>query len=420
MTPTKMGSGDKETGYIVGQSNVRKLGIFLIAMSVLFIIVGLSLKGDIETEKEAQQVYTVNARQNKKVLFKARHHEMADAKQEEMKLVKVLALMQAHFGRDRRERTHLASMKADLSTAVRQHDEGTHTVLRQVEANKDVYTYMKQELEAANAKFHTLTDSLIQQYGADLRQEGIDAEGRLKTLTQTVLDELDSEMAEEKREASEEQELEREDPQWKQFTKENKDPDWNRKSKDEKDVEAMLSQLYNKVSKVSQPQIPRKMIKLCKRLSNEYNFAPKLNGGKNKAKIAKEMRNLLTTVQYMPRINKFTVSENKLNELFYSFVSNLEDSWETFDKLDEVAPILKPSLEQWRTTPRKISTSEMFMHVEQLVKARKLRPSWLTPGEAEEEDFLQFSTKDHQKDEGIEPVLIKDQRFKPKRLSGGK
>ena len=103
---------------------------------------------------------------------------MADAKQEEMKLVKVLALMQAHFGRDRRERGHLAGMKADLATAVRQHDEGTHAVLRQVEANKDVYNYMKQELEGANAKFHKMTDSLIQQYGTDLRQEGIDAEGR--------------------------------------------------------------------------------------------------------------------------------------------------------------------------------------------------------------------------------------------------
>ena len=59
--------------------------------------------------------------------------------------------------------------------------------------------------------------------------------------------------------------------------------------------------------------------------------------------------------------------------------------------------------------------SRSTFFTQKLIKARKLRPSWLTPGEAEEEEFLQFSTKDHQKDEGIEPVLIKDLRFKPKR-----
>ena len=80
----------------------------------------------------------------------------------------------------------------------------------------------------------------------------------------------------------------------------------------------MLTQLYQKMSAVQQPAVPRKMIKLAKRLSNEYNFSPSLHGGATKKKISKEMRNLLTAVKFMPRINKFTASENKLNELFYS------------------------------------------------------------------------------------------------------
>jgi hypothetical protein len=63
MRKTKMGYGDKETvrtrikmcrltkhqtyapqGYIVGQSNVRKLGLVLIGASILFIIIGFTMQ----------------------------------------------------------------------------------------------------------------------------------------------------------------------------------------------------------------------------------------------------------------------------------------------------------------------------------------------------------------------------------------
>jgi len=413
MKPTKMGHGDKQTGYIVGQSNVRKLGIFLISMSILFIMVGLGLKGDIDTEKEAQQVYSANVRQNKKVLFRARHHEMADSKQEEMKLVKVLTMMQAHFGRDRRERTHLVAMKEDLASAIQQHDKGTQLVLRQVQANKEVYSYMKKNLESSNYNFHKQTDALIQQYGNDLRQEGLDAEGRLKTLTQTVLDELSSEIAEEHREKKEEQELERQDPQWKELKNNAKDKDWNTESKDEKDVEMMLQQLYDKTMNVKEPTSPRKLIEIARKLGKEYDFAPSLHGGKTKAKLEKQIRKLLTAVKYMPRINKYTVSKNKLSTIFYAFVAHLEESWDSYDRMRGVLPTLRPILEQWNSNPRKMSTTDAMLKVEELVKARKVRAVWLMPDEEDEEHFMRFSTKDHKKDEGIEPVLIKDQRFKP-------
>jgi len=61
MRKTKMGYGDKETGYIVGQSNVRKLGLVLIGASILFIIIGFTMQSDIASEKSNEESYLKNA-----------------------------------------------------------------------------------------------------------------------------------------------------------------------------------------------------------------------------------------------------------------------------------------------------------------------------------------------------------------------
>jgi hypothetical protein len=133
---------------------------------------------DIAEEKSNEESYLNNARANKQVLFRARRHEMRDSKQEEMKLVKLLNMLQQHFKRDRHERNQLTDMESELASTIDFHDKGLEDVLEHVAANHQVHTFLMNKLSVANQKFHDATKELISQYGQDIRREGIDAEGR--------------------------------------------------------------------------------------------------------------------------------------------------------------------------------------------------------------------------------------------------
>ena len=103
---------------------------------------------------------------------------MEDSKQEEMKLVKLLNMLQQHFKRDRHERNQLIDMQNELSSTIDFHDKGLEDVLEHVAANHQVHSFLMDKLSVANQKFHDATKNLIAQYGQDIRREGIDSEGR--------------------------------------------------------------------------------------------------------------------------------------------------------------------------------------------------------------------------------------------------
>lgn len=397
-----MGPGDKETGYIVGQSNVRKLGLCLIGASILFIVIGMTMQNDIAEEKSNEESYLNNARANKQVLFRARRHEMRDSKQEEMKLVKLLNMLQQHFKRDRHERNQLTDMESELASTIDFHDKGLEDVLEHVAANHQVHTFLMNKLSVANQKFHDATKELISQYGQDIRREGIDAEGRLRTVTQTILDELTAEADEERRENTAEKELESEDHEWKKMAKDAKLKGNNEPSKDEKDVEIMLNKLYDLISTARAPATPEKMIKLGQQLLKRSSLVPVTATQKaTHKKVLDTMRTVLERVNFARRVNKRTVADAKLGSMFFEFVDKQKMEWKKWAMVKDIRDTLEPQLQSWQAGT--IGTAQMEMKVQTLINEDKLDPNWMAVGDS----IIETGTKDHQKDEGLEPVFNK-------------
>ena len=78
----------------------------------------------------------------------------------------------------------------------------------------------------------------------------------------------------------------------------------------------------------------------------------------------------------------------------------------------DIRDTLEPQLQSWQSGT--IGTAQMEMKVQSLISSDKLDPNWMAVGDS----IIETGTKDHQKDEGLEPVFSKrlDKWVKPSRM----
>jgi hypothetical protein len=224
----------------------------------------------------------------------------------------------------------------------------------------------------------------------------------LRTVTQTILDELTAEADEERRENTAEKELESEDHEWKKMAKDAKLKGNNEPSKDEKDVEIMLNKLYDLISTARAPATPEKMIKLGQQLLKRSSLVPVTATQKaTHKKVLDTMRTVLERVNFARRVNKRTVADAKLGSMFFEFVDKQKMEWKKWTMVKDIRDTLEPQLQSWQAGT--IGTAQMEMKVQTLINEDKLDPNWMAVGDS----IIETGTKDHQKDEGLEPVFNK-------------
>jgi len=381
---TKHGAGDKEEAYIVGASNVKKFGIFLIFVSLVCSVVILTMKTDLKHESRARFHQQQRVALHKEALFNSKEHEMLDNKQQEAKLMKVLAIMQEHFGRDRREEDFMSAFNGKFAVAMNMHQQAVGGVLKVLDGNEQVVKYLQDSLSKAANSFHKEMKAAATVYAASILKEGVDSEAKLHALTQSVIDELKAEMKEEDREEKEEEDLDAKDPEWAAMDRDFKKNNPNSRSQDEKDVEGMIESFKEKVDVMRPAHMSATDAEKGDQLLMQLETAALT--AEDFTALESDMKEML--VKYGKRPGR---------DIEGVFRQMVEESKFSSDRAD-----VKEKLRKWEKD--KISDAEMMVDIENDMKKGEVDPEWLEERQTKKEksNMLKLGTEDHMEHIGDE------------------
>lgn len=179
----------------------------------------------------------------KKQLFETQHiHHLTD-QQLHAKLIKVLATLQAHLTRATKHEHVVESSKHHLKEAIGAHAKVMKELIPDDKTGK---------LEKATVALHNTVHEVINFVAEQIVDENHKSEATLKTLTQEVLDELKSEIADEKKIHDEEQKMGEKDAEYKHMMDEYAKED-HKPSADEGAIKKMIKQYKETVDSIRSP-----------------------------------------------------------------------------------------------------------------------------------------------------------------------
>jgi len=378
---TKGGSGDKDKAYIVGKSNIKNIGICLIMISISFLILGLSLKTDISTQKRAVVHQRARVTKHKAAIFRTKALQQLDEAQQEAKLVKIFTVMQQHFSRDKREKDMTRVFKGKVKAAMDAHKKSIDTILKELEGNPTVVNYLKKTLYKAAEDFHMQASAITKQYGDAILREGQQAEQKLKKLTSSITSEMKADVKEEKREIKEETSLEKKDPEYAKLEEDFK-KEGHKASQDEKDVENIIENFKENVDAIQPPTLKTDSLDDAKALLAKFEAG---KSGDIKT-TTNEMSKIMKSAGYKPKTTGDVAAQ------FREFIDEAD--------FGPGKPEMEKDLQKWKN--EKISDSEMMLDIEKQVKDGEVNPEWLHRDESKSEEatMLNLGQEDHQLHEG--------------------
>lgn len=316
-------------------------------------------------------------------------------KQSEAKLMKLLSVLQDHLSRDREDEQALMDFQLEFSKAIETHKLQIKKILKTLDQNKQVKTYLTKHLYEGVDTFYKNSLKLTTDTGDAILQEGRQAESRVAVLTQAILDELQSEVKEEKREVNEEKFLDKSDPQWKNMDQKFKKED-HRTTQDEKDVEAMIEHFKENIEEVSPPQMTKAEIQdaenLMLTLQEQFKNGASKHLPRNEAAIREKM------IQIMKK-SKFVPYGQHAGDVDYE-----KDTVQIFQELIHAAkfggdiPVVEAELKDWEKDKK--TDAEVLLDIEKEVEDGKVDPIMLHEGETAKEgaEMLEMGTEDHRDD----------------------
>lgn len=181
----------------------------------------------------------------KKQLFETQHIHHLSENQMHAKLIKVLATLQSHLTRHQRHEHVVQASKEHMKQAVGKHAQAMKKLIDALPAKKSA------ELKEATSQLHSTIHEIIAFVSEQIVEENDSAEARLKKVTQDVLDELQTDIADEKKLTELEEHEAAADMEYKQMLEEahkNDSP-----SKDEESVTKMIKEYKKTVDSIRSP-----------------------------------------------------------------------------------------------------------------------------------------------------------------------
>jgi hypothetical protein len=212
---TKGGRDDKQLAYLTSRDNAKRVGIALIIASIFALIYGLVLQQNLSFNVVTQSALRKQAVREKAALFRSRMEVGRQASAAESKLVKILSVFQDHLERDTEDKQALIDFQMAFGNQIKKHKRQLKRELKLLGGNKKVHIYLEKELDMTVDQFYWKVTHLVRESGESIIMEGQAADARVQLMSQSVLDELESETKQEAREARDEAKLEASDNRWK-------------------------------------------------------------------------------------------------------------------------------------------------------------------------------------------------------------
>jgi hypothetical protein len=248
---TKGGSGDKEMAYLMTRDNLERFAIFLLLLSAAFLIGGLFMKHNLNTNKHNSAVLRHQATKLKSSLFANTMGRIEAGQESEAKLVKILSLLEDHLGRDVSDTAAMSEFSMTMGNAVKQHKRLILRELKEVGGNEKVRKYLEKNLLEAVEGFYDTVERDLSNIGHENLDEGGAAQWRMQEVVDSFKKDLKGEIAEEKKEIEDEEMLEEKDPQWKEMSTEYKKKG-HKDTQDIKDEEHMINEFEENIEQAKE------------------------------------------------------------------------------------------------------------------------------------------------------------------------
>ena len=116
---------------------------------------------------------------------------------------------------DTEDKQALIDFQMAFGNQIKKHKRQLKRELKLLGGSKKVHIYLEKELDMTVDQFYWKVTHLVRESGESIIMEGQAADARVQLMSQSVLDELESETKQEAREARDEAKLEASDNRWK-------------------------------------------------------------------------------------------------------------------------------------------------------------------------------------------------------------
>jgi len=379
LKPTKLGASGKKKAYLVSSGNVQRAGLFLLVVSIACVIVGLSMKSELNAETEIAVRKQNNAFAHKKALFRTKRMSVMGEKAQEAKLIKIMSVLEQHLGRDRQEGDMFQAFEGRFDQLLDQHKVDVKKALSMLEGNPTLVNGLTTLLSNHAVTFKRNILKVTQKYGEQIQEESMAAEQRLKDASDALVTELNAEVGEQKRLTKEDEETAQKDPQWKQLEEDFKKGPANKKTQDEKDVHNMINNFEEKVSEINAPDLTENQLRKAEELQERLAHAkPEEVPG-----IQEEMKKMADEAgMFFISIKDGDEKETIIGEVGQGNVGEVSNEFnEMVDeaKFAAVQEPIKKELNEWMD--KKKSDADVMRDIEQKVSDGEINPAWLHAGE---------------------------------------
>lgn len=379
LKPTKLGAAGKTSGYIVSTNNVQKAGGFLIVVSIACVVVGLSMKSELNAETEVALRKQENAMAHEKALFRTKQISIMGEKAQEAKLIKIMSVLEQHLGRDRQEGDMFQAFEGRFDQLLDQHKKDVKKALSMLEGNPTLVNGLTTLLANHADTFKSNILKVTQKYGEQIQEESMAAEQRLKDASESLVTELNAEVGEQKRLSKDNEELSKKDPEWKKLNEDFKTDPANKKTQDEKDVHNMINNFEEKVNEMHPPDLSDNQLQKAEELQERLAHAKP----DEVPKIQEEMKKMADEAgMFFISIKDGDEEETIIGDIGKGRVGEVSNEFnEMVDeaKFAEVETPIKKELKQW--TDKKKSDADVMRDIEQKVSDGEINPAWLHSGE---------------------------------------
>jgi hypothetical protein len=307
-------------------------------------------------------------------------HKIEEEEAQESKLVKVLSLLQDHFGADKQDEQSMEDFQMSFGTEIKLHKRMLRKEMKSLGGNQKVKQYISKALEKAADSFYYEITQNVHAMGSAMIEEGSGSKARMDLMTASFMQELKADVSEESREKIEESKLEHADPKWMRLAHQYREEHKNQESQDEKDEEHMLQNLEDNLENTVPVSMTAKELAEAEKIQTLNDKLMEAGNNqqerpRNEAAIMDKMLSILDQHKEHPIVKALHAGASATVDAF----SKLVDA----AKLEASKEPLEKELKDWEKG--KLNIKEAMMAVEEEVEEDKLNPEMLHDGETAKE-----------------------------------
>jgi hypothetical protein len=289
----------------------------------------------------------------KGALFRINKLRSMSEKQLHAKLVKVLSLMQAHLERETRDKNIMEVSKSHLQDAVAAHSKAMSALVARVNMPDDLV----EPLESATATLHTTVHTVMNFAAGQIVEDTKNAEKRLAGMTQTILDDLKAQVAQDEKDLADEARRRKEDPDYKGF-----EEDFNSEdhpiSGAEKELHQIVLDFKQKMETMDPPTLTEDNLKSGAGVLSQYR-----DGSLEYEPAQQKMRDMMIG-------GGWKIDDSKGDDSSLQFAEFLRQAAFRSSRAEVVA-----KLAEWEAG--KLSDAMAMLDIEKAVNAGKVGGMWL-------------------------------------------